>query len=73
MNAVVKPVVAGLIVISVQGCVTYHARLEEPGSKQQYVCNHSGWGWIGAPMATYNQSTCVEQMQERGYVVIEEN
>lgn len=72
MNACVKTLVAALIVISVEGCVSHYAKLEEPESKTQLVCHNSGWGWIGAPMAMYNQSACVEQLQEKGYVVIEE-
>ena len=73
MQHVSRILVATLVVASIQGCVSRYAKLEDPSSKQQLVCHHSGWGWIGAPLASYNHSTCVENLQQRGYVVVDQN
>lgn len=64
-------VAAAFGTVSLQGCVSRYAKLEEPTSKNQLVCHHTGWGWLGAPLASYNHSQCVEDLQEKGYQIIE--
>lgn len=61
------------IVVSMEGCVNHYAKLQNPDTSQELVCSNSGWGWIGAPLAMYNQSSCVEGLQEKGFKVVEEN
>lgn len=39
-------VAAAFGTVSLQGCVSRYAKLEEPTSKNQLVCHHTGWGWL---------------------------
>ena len=36
------------------------------------ACQNSGFGWLGAPVATINQKRCESNMRERGFVTLAE-
>ena len=48
------------------GCVSQSKVLVNDAGKP-YECTHSGWGWIGAPMAAHQQSECVKKAKAAGY------
>lgn len=56
-----------LCVLLLSGCVTEKAVLVNSDGKV-VRCEHSGWGWVGAPVAMHEQTKCVKAAKEAGYV-----
>lgn len=59
----------------VAGCYSNSAVLMMPGAagdlgngaRRVYRCEHSGWGYLGAPVARIRQNQCVKDAKLMGY------
>ena len=62
-----------LAFVALTGCYNGHTVLVMPnhynanGTVPVYRCAHSGWGYIGAPMASHAQKVCIEDAKAMGY------
>lgn len=55
------------IVATLAGCVSFSTPMKN--ARGEVVnCQNSGFGWLGAPVATINQKRCESNMRERGFV-----
>ncbi|BAP77781.1 hypothetical protein MT1_0605 [Pseudomonas sp. MT-1] len=53
--------------VTLAGCVNRQAFLTNPTTGQQAYCTHSGWGWMGAPMAASAHRSCLESWRAQGF------
>jgi hypothetical protein len=66
MPATTLVAIAAACAISLTGCTSESAMLTNDAG-QSVQCKNEGWGWIGAPVAMANQSSCIKKAQAAGY------
>ena len=69
MKAVTLGFIIWLLFLTVAlcSCTSISRELKNPDTGQVYYCRNTGFGFIGVPIAMYNQSKCEENAARNGY------
>ena len=62
----IKLIAISTISVLLVSCTSEHAVLKNDAG-QTVVCAHEGWGWLGAPVAAAQQSSCLKKAKEAGF------
>jgi hypothetical protein len=60
-----------LSALALPGCVSFNTPMKNARGEVA-ACQNTGWGWLGAPIATINQKRCESDLRERGFVTLAE-
>ena len=60
-----------LSILFLTGCASQSQIMVNQDTGKAHRCASFGWGWIGAPLSAMNQSKCVSDFKNMGFIEIE--